>query len=86
MASRSEVPGGRKRRTSSVALEADDRDLHKPDQRPKEHDGEVAVSHFPQAQRDYVVRDERNTDSPSDQRGDKPEQMKAAAYPLRSFP
>ena len=59
--------------------EANDRDLHETDQCPKEHDGKVAVSNFPEAQRGRVVRDERNTDSPGDQRGDKPKPMKAAA-------
>ena len=40
---------GAYRADEAVDGEADDRDLHEPDQRPKDYDGEVAVSHFPQA-------------------------------------
>ena len=52
----------------AVDGETDDRDLYNPDQRPKKHDRQVAVSHFPQAQCDRVARDEHNIDSPRDQR------------------
>jgi hypothetical protein len=45
----------------AVDGKGDDRDLHEPDQCPKEHDGKLAVSHFPQAQCDRVARDEQKS-------------------------
>ena len=62
-----------------VDCETDYRNLHKRDQRPEEHDGQVAVSHFPQAQCDRVAGNEHNIDSPRDQREDKPQSMKVSA-------
>jgi hypothetical protein len=52
----------------AVDGEADDRDLHDAHQ----HDGEVAVSNFPQAQGDRVMPDKHEADSAGHQRDDNP--------------